>query len=96
MAAGHGLIGRLGIPRQLVPVTPANDDTSKVNGVGIRLTTGGVLVFVDGSDTARSLTMPHLSELQVQVKQVLASATIGGSTVTSTVGGVHVYVLHDE
>lgn len=93
MAAGQGLIGKYGIPRQVVPVTPANDGTGVINGVGLRVTGAGIIVFKDGSDTARAVTMAAHSELAVQVKEVLASAEIDGSTVTGTATGVHVFVL---
>lgn len=93
MAAGHGLIGKYGIPRQIVPVTPANDGSAAVNGVGIRVTGAGLLVFKDGSGDARAVSMPAHGELKVQITDVLASAEIGGTTQTGTATGVHVYVL---
>lgn len=94
MAAGHGLLAKYGIPRQLVPITPANDGSAVVNGAGVRVTGAGILVFKDGSDTARAVTLPAHGELSVQVKEVLASAEIGGSTITGTATGIHVYLLN--
>lgn len=91
MSAGSGLLSKAGIPQQVVPVTPSNTDTDDLNAVGLRTTGAGLVVFEDGSGTARAVGMGANDEIMVRVRRVLASATIDGSTQTTAATGIHAF-----
>lgn len=93
MAAGQGLLGKAGIPQQIVPVTPSNTDTDDLKAVGIRTTGAGLVVFEDGSGDARAVNMAAHDTIMVRVKRVLESAEVGGSEQTTAATGIHVYLF---